>query len=318
MINYNIRIKRATSSRWNSINPILSAGELGLETNTGKIKAGNGLASWTELNYIGPNNTNLLAPVRNYYGYIGEGYWEDLTKWVSYDGNSGETIWDGVPATQLPTENDYVVIHGQIIGAKNFIDAYHVTLESYYENSTFTSSYLAGITLNCDIFICDSTAYDIDGNEAPYSTFIFNGTIVNAATCYFIGEGEGGNGGIVNAKNTYIESYSSNGGIINGNVYCDGVASNLGKINGNIEFHSSYSNLSFVYGNAIFYDITNNFGSVNENAIFLNNSSNDGNVGAQIGNNTFVYGQATFFDNSSNNSLIDGYPVYYDNAADNS
>jgi len=47
-----ILFRRDTSSNWTSGNPILSAGEIGLETNTNKIKLGNGSTAWTSLPYF--------------------------------------------------------------------------------------------------------------------------------------------------------------------------------------------------------------------------------------------------------------------------
>ena len=46
-----IQIRRGTASEWTSANPILLAGEIGLETDTLKIKTGNGTASWNSLPY---------------------------------------------------------------------------------------------------------------------------------------------------------------------------------------------------------------------------------------------------------------------------
>jgi len=48
-----IQIRRDTASNWTSINPTLSIGELGFETNTGKVKVGTGSATWTALPYVG-------------------------------------------------------------------------------------------------------------------------------------------------------------------------------------------------------------------------------------------------------------------------
>jgi hypothetical protein len=46
-----IQIRRGTAAEWTSANPILAAGELGLETDTGKIKVGDGVASWNTTIY---------------------------------------------------------------------------------------------------------------------------------------------------------------------------------------------------------------------------------------------------------------------------
>lgn len=47
-----IQLKRGTSSQWFTLNPTLKNGELGVETDTKKIKLGNGITQWRSLNYI--------------------------------------------------------------------------------------------------------------------------------------------------------------------------------------------------------------------------------------------------------------------------
>jgi len=46
-----IQIRRGTAAEWTSANPVLADGELGLETDTGKIKVGDGIASWNTTVY---------------------------------------------------------------------------------------------------------------------------------------------------------------------------------------------------------------------------------------------------------------------------
>lgn len=47
-----IKFKRGTSNRWIELNPILESGEPGFETDTGKLKIGNGTTPWNQLSYI--------------------------------------------------------------------------------------------------------------------------------------------------------------------------------------------------------------------------------------------------------------------------
>jgi len=47
-----IQIRRDTSTNWSNVNPILSSGEFGYETDTGKLKIGNGLTSWNSASYF--------------------------------------------------------------------------------------------------------------------------------------------------------------------------------------------------------------------------------------------------------------------------
>lgn len=47
-----IQIRRGSAASWTSANPTLAAGEFGFETDTNKLKCGNGSTAWTSLNYI--------------------------------------------------------------------------------------------------------------------------------------------------------------------------------------------------------------------------------------------------------------------------
>lgn len=55
-----IQFRRDTAARWTSINPTLQEGELGIETDTGKIKIGDGIKIWTELPYLKVNSDGFV------------------------------------------------------------------------------------------------------------------------------------------------------------------------------------------------------------------------------------------------------------------
>jgi len=46
-----IQLRRGTASQWTSANPTLADGEIGYETDTGKLKIGDGVAAWASLSY---------------------------------------------------------------------------------------------------------------------------------------------------------------------------------------------------------------------------------------------------------------------------
>ena len=48
-----IQVRRGTAAQWTSANPTLAAGEWGFETDTGKVKIGNGSTAWNSLGYTG-------------------------------------------------------------------------------------------------------------------------------------------------------------------------------------------------------------------------------------------------------------------------
>lgn len=51
--------RRGTATQWSTANPVLGAGEIGFETNTGKFKIGDGSTAWAGLNYYVDANSIL-------------------------------------------------------------------------------------------------------------------------------------------------------------------------------------------------------------------------------------------------------------------
>ena len=62
--NYLIQVRRDTASNWNTTNPVLAAGELGFETNSGKVKVGDGVKTWQELIYLADNMSDNVITDR--------------------------------------------------------------------------------------------------------------------------------------------------------------------------------------------------------------------------------------------------------------
>jgi hypothetical protein len=51
-----IRVRRGTAAQWTSANPTLLEGEVGVETDTSKLKVGDGVTVWASLAYQGPSD----------------------------------------------------------------------------------------------------------------------------------------------------------------------------------------------------------------------------------------------------------------------
>jgi hypothetical protein len=66
-----IQVRRGTAAQWTSTNPTLSAGEFGFETDTNKLKCGNGSTAWNSLAYI--NNDGDITGVTAGTGITGGG-----------------------------------------------------------------------------------------------------------------------------------------------------------------------------------------------------------------------------------------------------
>lgn len=56
-----IQIRRDTAANWTSNNPTLANGEMGYETDTNKLKVGNGSSAWSSLSYYTLGTADYLA-----------------------------------------------------------------------------------------------------------------------------------------------------------------------------------------------------------------------------------------------------------------
>ena len=136
-----IQIRRDTAANWTSANPTLAQGELGLETNTSKLKAGNGSTVWNSLGYL------IDAG-----GYITETSTNTLTnKTINYANNTLTGVV-GVTATQTLTNK---TLTAPVLGG-------NITFGSVVLTANGTEiNYLDGVTSNIQAQINASGAGDV-------------------------------------------------------------------------------------------------------------------------------------------------------------
>ena len=116
-----IQVRRGTASEWTSANPTLAAGELGVETDTRKIKVGTGSTAWTSLAYIAsdaPGITEIAQDAIDQALSMGSG----LTK--SYNDGTN-TISLGIDSTVVALKS---YVDDQITGLDNAAAADYVLL----------------------------------------------------------------------------------------------------------------------------------------------------------------------------------------------
>jgi hypothetical protein len=93
-----IQIRRGLSSEWIDQNPVLADGEFGFETDTNKLKIGNGNNSWKTLDYVG-SSENIIKVLNN-------------TGYALYKGQavyiSGFSSEENIPSIQLYIANDTI------------------------------------------------------------------------------------------------------------------------------------------------------------------------------------------------------------------
>ena len=47
-----IQLRAGTAAQWTAVNPVLKFGEPGLETDTNRVKVGDGVTAWAALGYL--------------------------------------------------------------------------------------------------------------------------------------------------------------------------------------------------------------------------------------------------------------------------
>lgn len=102
-----IQLRRGTAAQWTAANPVLAAGEPGLETDTGYLKMGDGATDWNSLPYDQPSPSLVRASSGPAPGTSG---WKALPQDAAY---VLSVVGSGVGAINTKTGNtDYSVSSG--------------------------------------------------------------------------------------------------------------------------------------------------------------------------------------------------------------
>ena len=100
-----IQVRRGVAADWTSVNPILAAGEMGVETDTNKFKFGNGTGAWSTLAYAASDSAA-----------IGE---------ISQDAiNTALTMGSGLSKTYNDGANTITInVDSSVVALKSYVDA---------------------------------------------------------------------------------------------------------------------------------------------------------------------------------------------------
>jgi hypothetical protein len=98
-----IKLRRDTAANWTAENPILAAGEPGLETDTGKVKYGDGVSRWNAIEHTGGDTLTDDKEVKITVG--NNEYWA-MTNRANNDGNGVESS-----AVVYDSENNVIMLH---------------------------------------------------------------------------------------------------------------------------------------------------------------------------------------------------------------
>jgi hypothetical protein len=123
-----IQVRRGTASQWTSVNPILAAGEMGVESDTNLFKFGNGSSTWTALAYA--NNSDVA---------IGEISQDAINTALSMGAGLTKSYNDGTNTIQITVDSTVVAL-------KSYVDSAISASATAIEN-TADSTYLLAADL---------------------------------------------------------------------------------------------------------------------------------------------------------------------------
>ncbi len=226
-----IQLRRDTASNWTTAQtnagatPILSAGEIGFETDTGKFKIGDGTTLWGSLKYVSDGSyiTGDATGIANL----------TTTGNVIVGGNltvNGTTT--AINSTTLNVDDKNIVLGNNASSSNTTADGGGITIEATTGgDKTWTWVNSTGAwTSSEDINVASGKVYEINGSTVLSSTQVLGKSITDANTASaIVSRDASGNfsAGTITASLTGVASLASNltGGTANKGeiVYMSGV-----------------------------------------------------------------------------------------------
>lgn len=226
-----IQLRRDTAANWIAIDPVLSLGEVGIETDTLKSKVGNGSATWTSLSYLGSQspdfsgtptaptaaagtNTTQIATTAFTIANRGDRYLTSATDSVAI-GTGSKTFNVQTGLSYIATQ-DITVVHNASNHMHGSVTSYHsgtgVLVVNVVE-ATGTGTYNAwsinvgGLTTSAGTLLSANNLSDVQSSSASLA----NLGGVSTARQIISGTGLSG-GGDLTADRTLSVSYGSTAG----------------------------------------------------------------------------------------------------------
>jgi hypothetical protein len=155
-----IQIRRDSAANWTSANPTLAQGELGLETDTSKIKAGDGSTAWTSLGYL--INTG---------GYAS--YADTTANFTGTLQNGGSNVVVDTDIGSTVQAYDATIVVDADIG---------VTVQGYDANTTTSTNTqtLTNKTVRDTVYALSGTAFDATNGAVQTKTLAANTTFTDS------------------------------------------------------------------------------------------------------------------------------------------
>lgn len=186
-----IQLRRGSAAYWTAANPVLAQGELGIELDTGKFKAGNGTSTWVTLGYSSgavsfvdfPEVDDVTVGNPNDGDFLQ--YNTATSKWIATTTVKTLQVVSPVPSTS-PTTGGLVVTGGMgvtgdvnIAGNLNFSGTATISVSSgeFFGNEFGFNALYAGISSFTPL---DQTVLQLTANTSTFAQVNFQN--INSGT----------------------------------------------------------------------------------------------------------------------------------------
>ena len=112
-LNTRIQLKHGLAASWTERNPVLLAGEIGIETDTLKMKVGDGASNWSALGYLGADANDILAIIN-----------ENRDSCTTVEVVEGQSDTEALATISNPKNGDTAVLVKVISGDKKSYTAF--------------------------------------------------------------------------------------------------------------------------------------------------------------------------------------------------
>ena len=112
-LNTRIQLKHGLAANWTEKNPVLLAGEIGIETDTLKMKVGDGTSNWGALGYLGADANDILAIIN-----------ENRDSCTTVEVAKGQSDTEALATISNPKNGDTAVLIKVISGDKKSYTAF--------------------------------------------------------------------------------------------------------------------------------------------------------------------------------------------------
>ena len=106
-LNTRIQLKHGLAAKWTERNPVLLAGEIGIETDTLKMKVGDGTSNWSALGYLGADANDILDIIN-----------ENRDSCTTVPVAEGQSDTEALATISNPKNGDIAVLEKSISGNK--------------------------------------------------------------------------------------------------------------------------------------------------------------------------------------------------------